>query len=178
MSGIDHKDAATRKAHPIFSGVLAYFPDALLAVAELSRIGNDKHNAGQPLHWSRGKSNDHADCLVRHQLDAGKWDTIDTPAGPIKVRHSAAVAWRALAQLQLEIEAGEPAITTEYAPKYLFLRAFAPHAMKDERVKQRRVVPCDWATCPTPKPWTKRGDNGRCTPNGVAGRRLDDMAKS
>lgn len=101
MSTIDGKDAKTRKDHPVFSGVLAYFPDALLAVAELSRIGNDQHNPGQPLHWARGKSNDHADCLVRHQLDAGKLDNDG-------MRHSAKVAWRALAQLQLEIEAELP----------------------------------------------------------------------
>lgn len=90
-----------RKDHPVFTGVLQYFPDALLAVAELSKIANDKHNPGEKLHWSRGKSDDHGDALVRHQLDAGKWDILEGK----KVRHSAEVAWRALAQLQLEIEA-------------------------------------------------------------------------
>lgn len=100
MSSIDGKDAATRKAVPVYSGVMKYFPDALIEIARLSKIGNDQHNPGQPLHWSRGKSNDHADCLVRHQIDAGKVDTDG-------VRHSAKVAWRALAQLQLEIEAAD-----------------------------------------------------------------------
>lgn len=89
-----------RKDRPIFSGVLKYFPDALLEVAELSRIANEKHNPGEPLHWSKGKSNDHGDALVRHQLDAGKWDNLEG----YRVRHSAEVAWRALAQLQTEIE--------------------------------------------------------------------------
>lgn len=89
-----------RKDRPIFSGVLKYFPDALLEVAELSRIANDKHNPGEPLHWSKGKSNDHGDALVRHQLDAGTWDNLEGH----RVRHSAEVAWRALAQLQTEIE--------------------------------------------------------------------------
>lgn len=104
MSKIDGMDAAARKAHPLFTGCLAYFPDALLEVAHLSKIGNDQHNPGQPLHWSRGKSNDHADCLVRHQLDHGRRD-VDGE------RHSAKVAWRALAQLQLEIEKdGETAV--------------------------------------------------------------------
>lgn len=105
MSTIDGKDAKTRKAHPIFTGVLAYFPDALLAVAELSRIGNDQHNPGQPLHWSKHLSNDHADCLVRHQLDVGKRDNDG-------VLHSTKVAWRALAQLQIEIEAAAAIIPT------------------------------------------------------------------
>lgn len=98
MSMIDGKDAATRKAYPLYAGCMMYFPDALLEVARLSKIGNDQHNPGQPLHWSRGKSNDHAECIVRHQLDAGKIDTDGVP-------HSAKVAWRALAQLQLEVEA-------------------------------------------------------------------------
>lgn len=92
------RDAAARKSLPICTGVLDYFPDALAAVAEVSRVGNDQHNPGQPLHWAKGKSTDHADSLVRHMLDRGKLD-VD------KVRHSAKVAWRALALLQTEIEA-------------------------------------------------------------------------
>lgn len=91
-------DAKARKALPVCTGVLDYFPDALAAVAEVSRIGNDAHNPGQPLHWSRGKSMDHADCLLRHLVERG---TVDADGG----RHSAKVAWRALAILQLEIEA-------------------------------------------------------------------------
>lgn len=66
--------SAIRKAMPLFSGCLAYFPDALLAVAKLSKIGNDKHNPGQPLHWSKDKSADHADCIARHLLEHGKPD--------------------------------------------------------------------------------------------------------
>lgn len=92
-------DSAQRKATPIWSGVLRYFPDALAAVARLSKAGNDKHNPGEPLHWSRGKSNDHGDCLVRHQLTP---DEIDPETGEL---HAVAVAWRALAQLQLLEEA-------------------------------------------------------------------------
>jgi hypothetical protein len=90
--------AKERKAHPIFTGVLKYFPDALMAVAELSRVGNEQHNPGQPLHWAKEKSTDEGDALVRHQLDAGTFDTDG-------VRHSAKVAWRALAQLQRELDA-------------------------------------------------------------------------
>jgi hypothetical protein len=83
---------------PLATGLLDYFPDALVAVAQLSKAGNDKHNPGQPLHWSRGKSSDHADCIQRHMLDRG---TVDEEDG---VRHSVKVAWRALAQLQEELE--------------------------------------------------------------------------
>lgn len=91
-------DAKARKAVPLCTGVLDYFPDALAAVAEVSRIGNEQHNPGQPLHWSRDKSKDHTDCILRHMIERG---TVDTDGG----RHSAKVAWRALAMLQLEIEA-------------------------------------------------------------------------
>lgn len=91
-------DAAARKAQPIARGCLDYFPDALLAVAELSRIGNEQHNPGQPLHWAKEKSTDEADALLRHLIDRGHTDTDG-------VRHSTKVAWRALALLQREIDA-------------------------------------------------------------------------
>lgn len=94
--------AAERKAIPIWSGVIQYFPDALIAVAKVSKAGNDQHNPGQPLHWSRGKSDDHHDTLVRHLFDSG---TVDTDGH----LHSAKAAWRALAILQLEIEAARKA---------------------------------------------------------------------
>jgi hypothetical protein len=86
--------------------VLDYFPDALLAVAEVSRVGNDQHNPGQPLHWSKEKSTDDADALVRHLLDRGRFDADGC-------RHSAKGAWRALALLQREIEADPDYIVGE-----------------------------------------------------------------
>lgn len=95
-------DPAARKAAPVFSGCMRYFPRAIMAVAELSRVANDQHNPGEPLHWAREKSGDHHDCLARHLLDAGAVDTDGQ-------RHSAKVAWRALAALELELEAAEGA---------------------------------------------------------------------
>jgi hypothetical protein len=95
---MDEMTAAERKDRPIVTGVLDYFPDALLEVARVSKAGNDQHNPGQPLHWSKHKSTDHADCAGRHLAQRG---TIDTDGG----RHSAKLAWRALALLQTEIEA-------------------------------------------------------------------------
>jgi hypothetical protein len=90
-------DAKERKGIPLATGVIDYFPDALAAIAALSRVGNDQHNPGQPLHWDRTKSTDHADCLMRHFLDRGTPD--DDGVG-----HSVKVAWRALALLQVELE--------------------------------------------------------------------------
>lgn len=93
-------DSDARKEIPIATGVLDYFPAALAEVAKLSKIGNDKHNPGEPLHWARGKSTDESDCLIRHFLERG---TIDADG----IRHSVKVAWRALALLQKELEEQE-----------------------------------------------------------------------
>ena len=93
------EDAAARKALPIATGFVDYFPDAMAAVAELSRIGNDQHNPGEPLHWARGKSMDQDDTILRHFMERGTIDPVDG------LRHSAKLAWRALALLQLEMEA-------------------------------------------------------------------------
>lgn len=90
-----HKTSAERKAEPVHSGVLMYFPDALAAISRLSKAGNDKHNPGQPLHWAREKSTDHMDCVTRHTLTP---ERIDPETGEIEL---VATAWRVLAQLQL-----------------------------------------------------------------------------
>jgi hypothetical protein len=95
-------DSEARKNIPLATGLLDYFPAALAAVAAVSKAGNDKHNPGEPLHWARGKSMDQADCIGRHLLERGG---IDPDTG---LRHSAQLAWRSLALLQLELEeAGE-----------------------------------------------------------------------
>jgi len=62
-------DSNDRKNVPLFSGVLKYAPAALAGVARISKAGNDKHNPGEPLHHARGKSTDHADCVLRHAVD-------------------------------------------------------------------------------------------------------------
>jgi hypothetical protein len=96
-------DSQARKETPVCTGVLDYFPLALAAVSELSYRGNEKHNPGQPLHWSHNKSSDHADCLVRHLMERG---TPDEDMGGLS--HTVHVAWRALALLETELrEEGE-----------------------------------------------------------------------
>jgi hypothetical protein len=82
-------EAKQRKAIPVYSGVIKYFPDALVAIAQLSQRGNDQHNPGTALHWDRAKSGDELDALMRHLIEED-W---------------VAVAWRALANLQKQIEA-------------------------------------------------------------------------
>lgn len=96
------ENADARKAIPLARGCLDYFPAALAAVAAVSAKGNAQHNGGDALHWSRSKSSDHADALLRHLTDRGGIDADG-------MRHSAKVAWRALALLQEELEAEEGA---------------------------------------------------------------------
>jgi hypothetical protein len=100
--GLMPTDAKSREDIPLATGVLDYFTAALIEVAKVSKAGNDQHNPGQPLHWSRGKSTNHADKILRHFAERGGLDTDGT-------RHSAKMAWRALALLQQEMEdAGAP----------------------------------------------------------------------
>ena len=90
-------DPQERKQIPIVSGVLDYFPLAIAEVAKCSWAGNQQHHPDKELHWDKTKSTDHADCIGRHLIDRGKFDTDGQ-------RHSAKLAWRALALLQIELE--------------------------------------------------------------------------
>jgi len=103
--------AADRKKYPVGTGVLDYFSSALAEVSRVSFVGNEQHNPGQPLHWARGKSTDQADTMIRHFMERGKID-IDG------MRHSAKMAWRALALLQEELEAeGAPIARGSKSPE-------------------------------------------------------------
>ena len=87
----------SRKDYPVWTGVIDYFPDALMEVSRVSKIGNDQHHKGKALHWDKSKSTDHLDALARHLLEA---DELDDDG----VLHLAKVAWRALAALQFKLE--------------------------------------------------------------------------
>lgn len=87
-----------RKQYPLATGLLDYFPDALMEVAHVSYVATEQHHPGAAMHWDRSKSTDEPDALMRHLLRRGTRDADGQ-------RHSAKVAWRALALLQKEIEA-------------------------------------------------------------------------
>lgn len=92
------EDPQERKEIPLFSGCIDYFAAALAEVAKISLAGNLQHNgADHPLRWDRSKSLDHVDCVARHLVDRGKFDTDGK-------RHTAKAAWRVLAELQTELE--------------------------------------------------------------------------
>ncbi len=94
------KEAKKRKDTPVYSGVINYFPDAIREVARVSFIGNEQHNPGEPLHWAKGKSTDHEDCLLRHLMDHKAGIVIDDDTA----LHLGKVAWRALAALQTYLD--------------------------------------------------------------------------
>lgn len=106
-------DSTARKGIPLFSGCIAYFAAALAGVARWSVLGNNKHNPGEPLHHARGKSMDHADCIVRHLTDIAdleafyERDKLAIAPKPHRDACTAAIideadalAWRALARSQ------------------------------------------------------------------------------
>ncbi len=87
-------DPAERKAIPIHTGFIRYFPDAIAAVAKVSLKGGLQHGqTAQTLHWDRAKSGDELDAMMRHIIEED-WEQ---------------VAWRAMANLQKQIEKSQNA---------------------------------------------------------------------
>lgn len=91
------EDQEERNAMKLFDGFMAYFPNAMAEVAKLSYAATQQHHPDQPMHWDRSKSTDHLNKIGRHMIDAGKLDDKGQ-------RHAAALAWRAMANLQEELE--------------------------------------------------------------------------
>lgn len=128
-------DAAERKAAPVFSGLLAYFPKTAVAIARLSLAGNIQHyGPGKPLHWNREVSADHQDCMIRHTMQSGTYDADG-------ILHDVKAAWRALAQCEVTLDrlAGEleereltPAEKAAYEDPLKFITAYVPpYAARD-----------------------------------------------
>ena len=87
----------SRKDYPVYTGVLKYFPDAIMELSRVSLQGNKQHHPDKPLHWDKDKSKDHLDALTRHLIDADKTDDDG-------ILHLDKVAWRAIATLQTKLE--------------------------------------------------------------------------
>ncbi len=93
-------EAKRRKMTPMYSGLLAYFPDALALVARNSMVGHYQHNDhNDPMYWDRSKSADEMDAMIRHMADHSK-----NPRDKDGTLHMSKVAWRALAFVQKFIE--------------------------------------------------------------------------
>jgi hypothetical protein len=128
-----------RKATPICTGMLDYFPRAAAYVARISVLGNDKHNPGEPLHWAKGKSTDQPDCIVRHVIERGTFDPDD---GAL---HDGKLAWRALANLETELEKreadGTPAWDEEIIAKNKKILSEKLAAKNDENLGNEGYTP-------------------------------------
>lgn len=94
------RDLKNNKEYPMALGLLAYFPDALRETSNVSFKGNEKHNKGEPLHWSKEKSSGHADALIRHLTEHLKGNIYDEDGAT----HLAHATWRMLALHQIWIE--------------------------------------------------------------------------
>ena len=98
-----------RKKYPVCTGVLDYFPSAILEIARVSYEGNKQHNPGQPLHHARGKSTDQEDTTIRHIMertvseDSNKTFTLTRDIDG--TYHMAKACWRLLATFQQLLEA-------------------------------------------------------------------------
>lgn len=116
------------------------------------------------MHWAWGKSNDHADCIVRHLVDRGTKDEDG-------LDHAAKVAWRALALYEEELVAagakpGRSVRMPEPEPVMVAAHEKTPLDKYNERKEARRVTmvrrgnrpnpyftPCGDATCKSCEQW-------------------------
>jgi len=95
-------DSNFRKEIPLASGCYEYFPAALVALAAWSKVANEKHNPGEPMHHARGKSADHADCIARHALDQADAERANDLIAQLE--EATCKFWRAGADCQLIAE--------------------------------------------------------------------------
>jgi hypothetical protein len=93
-------DRDARNALPLWDGLLSYFPDVWAEVTKVSVLGNKQHGLGEKLHFDRTVSTDHMNKILRHALDHGTGNTVDTDG----TYHMAKTIWRACAELQVTIE--------------------------------------------------------------------------
>jgi hypothetical protein len=86
---------------PLFKGVIAYFPDSLELVADISKFGADKYAWEGWQHVDNGIGR-YTEAMYRHGL-AELRNPYDAESGYLHAGH---VAWNALARLQLMIDQG------------------------------------------------------------------------
>jgi len=84
---------------PVFRGAIAYFPNALEAVARVSEFGARKYAWNGYLHVPDG-INRYTDALARHLLAEAKGELCDVDS---KLPHDWHSAWNGLARLELRI---------------------------------------------------------------------------
>lgn len=91
-------DDKLRKMVRAFQGFVCYFPDAIALVSYLSKVANEQHNPGQPMHWAKEKSQDELDSLMNHAIDLASKGELSQDADG--VLDAIKVGWRGMANLQ------------------------------------------------------------------------------
>lgn len=99
-----------RKQVRAFMGFVKYFPDAIALVAYLSKVANDQHNPGEPMHWAKEKSTEELDSLMNHLIDIGSKGELSVDSD--NILDAIKVAWRGMANLQR--------VADKYGLDYLF----------------------------------------------------------
>jgi hypothetical protein len=112
------EDDKARKNTPIFRMITRYFPKALREVTKVCVANNVRYSPDREpadITWARGKSPDQLGSLFRHILERTvddkmfelTTDEVAEATGITRVYVLAEASWRALAALELEIEAYE-----------------------------------------------------------------------
>lgn len=99
-NGFENATDEVRKATPI-DAIFKFWPDAMVALAQHIWKGNEKYNPEHPkIGWIREKSSDHVGSMTRHLC----YDYVKATTKKAKIKVMSAIAWRALAELQLLTE--------------------------------------------------------------------------
>lgn len=88
-----------RKATPVFTGFVKYFPHAIEEVSRASLIANEQHHPGTECHWDMDKSKAELDSLMRHLCDYAKGEEFDEDG----IKNLTKIAWRAMAMLERDL---------------------------------------------------------------------------
>ena len=85
---------------PMWRGLVAYFPNALSAVAQVSQMGKDKYGEWGGWRYVEGAEGRYTDALMRHMSAVARGELFDPESG---LPHKAHAAWNALAILEMQL---------------------------------------------------------------------------
>lgn len=111
---------------PIMRGVLHFFPRAIRAVAERSEHGNKAKYAWAGWKETPDGINRYGDALSRHVVDEAIEGPVDTESGQL---HAIAVAWNALARLELILIEEERKTSTQGPVPAVALQCVRDHLL-------------------------------------------------
>ena len=121
---------------PMWQGVIAYFSNALHAVAAISKMGCVKHNNGKmPTKWRDYPVETYADAEMRHITEQGKGILYDSESHMLHAGHE---AWNVLAKLEKLLEV-HPLIDPQFTLEQKF-GPVIPSEPQGKCVTERRVV--------------------------------------